>query len=136
MRIKLAACVLLASSACSGPFTSAFQGTILTRATSCSAGLTFPNTETFTAFYFEQHGDTATWSGVCNGDQTAHVHGNVATADPYTCPGASSSGLTVTGGTMTVEGDVLTVNLQAIYTLVGSPQTCNLVIEGALRQAN
>lgn len=136
MRITLAAAFFLACSACGGPFTSTFEGSTLTRATSCSSGLTFPNTETFTGFVFEQNGDIADWSGVCTGTQTAHVHGNVATADPYTCPGASSSGLMITGGTMTIDGDVLTVNLQAIYSLVGSTQTCNLAIEGALRHVN
>ena len=135
---------LLAAVGCSGGADAGptWQGTYVGQVTT-TARCAFPSTQSDVTLMLGQNETTLSWLTDCGVLATAAVvggHGTIAAAEGYSCPpkkNANSSGestLSVTGGTLTLEGDSLQVDLSGELLFLNSGVSCPATVQGTFQR--
>ena len=87
-------------------------------------------------FVISANGSTLTWTAPCGAMATATVDGSTATVHPYDCPaltaGPLTESLTITGGTLTLAGNSLSVTFNGTATTSGMTGPCLVTFTGTL----
>jgi len=119
-----------------GNFAGSYLGTV-TQSGACADGTRLPVQSQFFALNITQSATFLRWTADCGVLASATVNGDTASVQAYSCPprtvGTQTTQLSVTGGTLTLQGGALIVNITGQITLRGA-QTgyCSLAVTGTL----
>jgi len=136
--LALASCLV----ACAPDWDGHFMGVIEEGGT-CSDGSPFKPTNLVINVHLQDNGSTVTWEDHCGTSVVAVVEGLTAKVQPYSCPHRISNGITsigtIRGGTVTLDGDFLHMDLNGVieYSGEGISAGCGITLKGTVsRQPN